>query len=369
MPHGIYDRGKSRTNRAEAKIIVERYKRLLREEKGKSIGIVAFSRAQERAIREQFEIEGLDVEGEIDETEKSLFIKNLETVQGDERDIIIISVGYGPDSRGVISTNFGPINKEGGYKRLNVAVTRSRYKTIIVTSIDPSMLADDRLHTEGPRYLKNYLVYAKTKKLPTITGITHMGFDSDFEEAVYDTLQGEGIDVVSQVGCSGYRIDLAVKHPEKPGEYILGIECDGSKYHSSRFARDRDKVRQEVLESLGWTIHRIWSDDWLSNKRGEIELIKSKINNLLLSAPDWVRPKGKFEEVEEEPGIPELKPIEIFPKYQVAKLRREIIVLEFDSYGNLKSYRDRNDIERILDRVLEIESPMTVDLLSARLAL
>lgn len=366
VENGIYDRGKSRTNRAEAKKIVEIYKRLLKEENGKSIGIIAFSRAQERAIREQFEIEGLDIEGDIDETEKSLFIKNLETVQGDERDIILISVGYGPDSRGVISTNFGPINKEGGYKRLNVAVTRSRYKTIIVTSIDPSILEDDRLHTEGPRYLKNYLMYAKTKKLPVITGTTTMDFDSDFEEAVYETLKNEGIDVVPQVGCSGYRIDLAIKHPEKLGEYILGIECDGAKYHSSRFARDRDKVRQEVLESLGWNIHRIWSEDWLVDKYREVELIKSKINNLLLSAPVQIRSKDEFEEVDEQQGIPEFDPVEIFPEYQVANLRPVNINLEFDNYGDLKRYYERNKIDQIFDNVLEVESPMTVDLLYKR---
>jgi very-short-patch-repair endonuclease len=363
VEHGIYDRGKSRTNRAEAKKIVEIYKRMLSEEKGKSIGIIAFSRAQERAIREQFEIEGLDIEGDIDETEKSLFIKNLETVQGDERDIILISVGYGPDSRGVLSMNFGPLNKEGGYKRLNVAITRSRYRTIIVTSINPSMLEDDRLRTEGPRKLKEYLMYAKTKKLPVISGITTMDFDSDFEEAVYDTLKSEGIDVLPQIGCSGYRIDLAVKHPEKPGEYILGIECDGAKYHSSRFARDRDKVRQEVLESLGWTIHRIWSDDWVSDKSGEVELIKSKINNLVLSEPVWVNPDDTFEKVEEEQGIPQFDPIEIFPKYVVAKIYRENISFEFDTYGDLKSAREWNKVDQIMTKVLDIESPMTIDLL------
>lgn len=367
VAHGIYDRGKSRTNRAEAKKIVEIYKRLLREEKGKSIGIIAFSRTQERAIRDQFEIEGLDIEGGIDETEKSLFIKNLETVQGDERDIILISVGYGPDSRGVISTNFGPINKEGGYKRLNVAVTRSRYKTIVVTSIDPSMLEDDRLHTEGPKKLKEYLMYAKTKKLPTITGTSTMDFDSDFEEAVYDTLQREGIDVVPQVGCSGYRIDLAVKHPEKPGEYILGIECDGAKYHSSRFARDRDKVRQEVLESIGWNIHRIWSDDWLSDKSGEVELIKSKITNLLLFVPVEDKPDDVFEEVDEENSLPKFNPREIFPRYKVAEIPKVNISLEFDSYGNLKRYSHRTKIEQVLVSVLEVESPISIDLLYKRI--
>jgi superfamily I DNA and/or RNA helicase/very-short-patch-repair endonuclease len=366
VENGVYDRGKSRTNRTEAKKIVEIYRKLLRDEKGKSIGIIAFSQAQERAIRDQFEIEGLDIEGEIDETEKSLFIKNLETVQGDERDIILISVGYGPDSNGVLTTNFGPINKEGGYKRLNVAITRSRYKTIVITSIDPSRLEDDKLNTEGPRYLKNYLMYAKTKKLPTITGITTIEFDSDFEEAVYDTLEKEGIEIVPQVGCSGYRIDLAVKHPEKPGEYILGIECDGAKYHSSRFARDRDKVRQEVLESLGWSIHRIWSDDWLADRGREVELIKAKINNLLLSVPVWEAPEEEFEEVENHEGIPEFDPREIFPEYEVALVQKSRISLEFDQYGRLKRPNERTKINNIMKEVLEVESPMTVDLLYKR---
>jgi len=369
VENGVYDRGKSRTNRAEAKKVVDIYKRLIKEERGKSIGIIAFSRSQQRAIREQFEAEGIDIEGDIDETEKSLFIKNLETVQGDERDIIIISIGYGPDSSGKISTNFGPLNKEGGYKRLNVAITRSRYKTIVVTSIDPSLLEDDRLNTEGPRYLKNYLMYAKTKKLPTITGINTIGLESDFEEAVYDALQKEGIDVVPQVGCSGYRIDLAVKHPDKPGEYILGIECDGAKYHSSKYTRDRDKVRQEILESLGWTIHRIWSEDWLSDKNREIELIKEKINKLSKggsesSVKDY---NEEFEDVKVNNNLPEFDPTKKFPKYRVAEIKNVKISLEFDQYGNLKSPYGKSQISKVIDQILETESPMTVGLLYKRI--
>jgi len=370
VENGIYDRGKSRTNRAEAKKVVEIYKRLIKEEKGKSIGIIAFSRSQQRAIREQFEAEGLDIEGDIEETEKSLFIKNLETVQGDERDIIIISVGYGPDASGKLSTNFGPLNKEGGYKRLNVAVTRSRYKTIVVTSINPSLLEDDKLNTEGPRHLKNYLMYAKTKKLPTITGITSIALESDFEEAVYDALRNEGIDVVPQVGCSGYRIDLAVKHPDKPGEYILGIECDGAKYHSSKFARDRDKVRQEVLESLGWTIHRIWSEDWLVDKNREIERIKEKIEAKLSeegsgsAAKDY---KEEFEEVKVNDNIPDFDPTKKFPKYQVVEIKKVKVNLKFDQHGNLKRPYEKTQISKIIDQILEIESPMTVDLLYKRI--
>jgi len=367
VENGIYDRGKSRTNRIEAKKVVEVFKKYKIEHPNKSIGIIAFSRAQEKAIREQFEMERIDIESSIDETEKSLFIKNLETVQGDERDIIIISVGYGPDAHGRFSYNFGPINKEGGYKRLNVAITRSRYITVVISSIDPSIMDEDRINSDGVRFLKYYLQYAKSKQLPVPTRtLEGLSFDSDFEEAVYDALINEGFSMSTQVGYSGYKIDLAIKHPNRLGEYILGIECDGSQYHSSKYARDRDKVRQEVLESLGWNIHRIWSDDWLNNREVEIDKIKTKVHNLLIMNYNIERIDETYEEVEDMKTISEFDPSSLFPKYKVANLPRSKINLEFDSYGRLQSSYYLTKIEDIMLQILEIESPMTRELLYKR---
>jgi len=282
VQNGIYDRGKSRKNKIEALKVVDVYKKIKKNHPQKSIGIVAFNIPQQNAIREAFVLEGEEFDDNIDTSNEDLFIKNLETVQGDERDIIILSFGYGKDSTGKLNHNFGPLNRQDGYKRLNVAITRSRYKTIIVSSITPDQLNDTKLRAKGARDIKNYMSFAITKNLNVFTSAPHdLEFDSSFEEAVYDALINEGYEVVSQVGCSGYRIDLAIVHPKDKGKYILGIECDGSQYHSSTFARDRDKVRQGVLESLGWNIHRIWSDDWINNRKNEIQEIKNKVQKLL----------------------------------------------------------------------------------------
>lgn len=352
VKNAVYDRGKSRKNRDEAKEVVKTYKEIKKKFPDKSIGIIAFSMAQENAIREAFNATNIDINGKIDSQSEDLFIKNLETVQGDERDIIILSVGYGKDSKGSLSYNFGPINKEGGYKRLNVAVTRSRYKTIVISSIDPKELDDTKLNSDGPKYLKAYLRYAKDKDFELFTEATeHLSFDSSFEESVYDALTKEGFDVVTQVGCSGYRIDLAIKHSKNKGDYILGIECDGAQYHSSKFARDRDKVRQQVLEGLGWNIHRIWSDDWLKNREYEIELIKDKVKSLLRKKTKIknVIPE-KFEKVESVKDFEEKTLKDTYEKYEVADLPTRRVDNFFDLYDDI--------IKKRMIQVLEVESPV-----------
>jgi very-short-patch-repair endonuclease len=358
----IYDRGKSRKNQLEAREVINQYKKMLKNHPKKSIGIIAFSMAQENAIREEFKVHNIDVDGKIDTFSEDLFIKNLETVQGDERDIIILSVGYGKDGNGRFSYNFGPINKEGGYKRLNVAVTRSRYNTIVVSSMDPKELDDSKLNSDGPKYLKAYLRFAKDKDISLFTTVTeHLSFDSNFEESVYDALIDEGFDVVSQVGCSGYRIDLAIKHPKHKGDYLLGIECDGAQYHSSKFARDRDKVRQFVLESLGWNIHRIWSDDWLKNRESEIEFIKIKIDALLNKKSDMKKENRKqFEKVEDVKDFEQKSLKEAFPEYVVAELPYQMLTFSFDKISH------RSLINRMV-AVAEVEGPIEKELLFQRI--
>ncbi len=348
----VYDRGKSRKNRQEAKEVVKAYKEVKKNYPNKSIGVIAFSMAQENAILEEFNVANIDTNGKIDSHSEDLFIKNLETVQGDERDIIILSIGYGKDSKGNLSYNFGPINKEGGYKRLNVAVTRSRYKTIVISSLDPIELDDTKLNSDGPKYLKAYLRYAKDKNFELFTEVTeHLEFDSSFEESVYDALKKEGFEVVSQVGCSGYRIDLAIKHPENKGDYVLGVECDGAQYHSSRFARDRDKVRQQVLEGLGWNIYRIWSDDWLKNREYEIELIKDKVKSLSQEKTvlKTTQPE-KFEEVESVKDFEEKTLKDTYNEYEIAQLSIERVDDFFDVYNYI--------IKERMVRILETESPV-----------
>jgi very-short-patch-repair endonuclease len=286
---GVYDRGGSRQNEIEAQRVIDLIEEHAEERSDKSLGVVAFSSAQEQAIRDALaerceENPVLDAFVSQDDVLDEFFIKNLEMVQGDERDRMIFSIGYGPAQDGTISTNFGPLNKSGGERRLNVAVTRAREHITVVCSMLPGDIDLSGSNSTGAQHFKNYLEYARKGEQALVRNdqVTDtLDFDSQFEEAVYDALEAEGHDVVSQVDSSGYSIDLAIKHPEQPGKFILGIECDGAAYHSSKTARDRDRTRQAVLEDLGWTIHRIWSPDWASNREAQIQAINDKVDSLL----------------------------------------------------------------------------------------
>jgi len=190
------------------------------------------------------------------------FVKNLENVQGDERDTIFISTVYGPVTpNGPVAQRFGPINNDGGERRLNVLFTRAKSQIIIVTSLRPEDIRTTENSKPGVVALKNYLTYARDGYIPD-TRETGREPDSDFEQNVRAVIQAHGYDAVPQVGTAGFYIDLAVRHPDRSGEYILGVECDGATYHSSANARDRDRLRQEILENLGWRLYRIWSLDW-----------------------------------------------------------------------------------------------------------
>jgi len=366
VKRGVYDRGKSRKNRVEAGEVVKIYQDIQKKYPNKSVGIIAFSISQENAIREAFQVANLQIEESIDPHIEDLFVKNLETVQGDERDIIIISFGYGKDSTGKLSYHFGPLNREGGYKRLNVAITRSRFKTIVLSSILPEELDEDKLHSEGVKKLKMYMDFAKNKNFDKfIEKAQGLGFDSGFEEAVYQSLTDEGFSVSSQVGCSGYRIDLAIKHPKKPGEYILGVECDGAQYHSSRYARDRDKIRDLILSGLGWNIHRIWSEDWLNNREFEIEKIKNKVNSILKIKKIETIKKEDFSNVSDVEDFQEISLKSKYKKYKVADLPVSNADFQFNSYGEYTGYSEEMISNRIKS-VLEIESPIEKELLFKR---
>ncbi|BAU27764.1 AAA domain-containing protein [Aneurinibacillus soli] len=283
VPDGVYDRGGSRSNKIEAKRVAELILKHVESTPERSLGVIAFSEAQQNEIREQLSYlllthPHLEFFFQEDKTE-AFFIKNLENVQGDERDTIILSVGYGKDEAGKLYYSFGPLSKEGGHRRLNVAATRAKYQLILISSLLDTDLDDSRVSKEGPKLLKKFIRYCKTGgEIDLSEGIIGEGdFDSPFEEDVYRSLTEKGFILRPQVGYSGYRIDLGVVHPKRPGEYVLGIECDGAMYHSSRTARDRDRIRQQVLESLGWHIYRIWSQDWFKRKKDIIQELSSVI--------------------------------------------------------------------------------------------
>lgn len=280
---GIYDR-KTRTNLAEAKEIVKLIKEHYNLYKNsRSLGVVTFNITQQELIEDLIEKEienDPDLYNEINAIENEpLFIKNLENVQGDERDSIILGTTFGYDSDGRFINNFGPLNQVGGERRLNVSITRARMNLTLVSSIHSSDIKDD-LKNIGPKILKNYLQGAEIGMKNAVDNYkidTNAQADSPFEEEVAEFLEAHNFIVKKQVGCSKFKIDLAVKH-HKEDNFVLAIECDGATYHSGRIVRERDRIRQEILEKHGWKFYRIWSTSWIKDKITEQKRLLEAVN-------------------------------------------------------------------------------------------
>ena len=279
VENGIFDK---KQNQIEANKLIDKLIEVFRDNKSKglnkSLGIITMGRGQQDCICECLQerlrmypdlVEFLD-----DEKTDGLFIKNLETVQGDERDIIFLSIGYGKNIEGKFFQRFGPINQAVGYRRLNVAFTRAKEKVYIFCSFHFFDLTIKETSSKGIQFLQSYLKYAETGEIDTNIINNYEKCESPLEQQIMKALQGLGYDVRSQIGCSSYRIDLGILHPIKKDEFILGVECDGAMYHSAPTARERDRLRQQILENRGWVIHRIWSQDWWRNKNNEIEKVK-----------------------------------------------------------------------------------------------
>lgn len=286
---GTYDRGGSRTNQAEATAIVAAIEAhyLDKSKSHQTVGVVTFNQPQQSLINNLLDARrranaALD-RAIAAHTREPLFVKNLENVQGDERDLILFSITYGQDAAGRVTMNFGPLNGEGGHRRLNVAISRAREGVVIYSSLLPEHIDLSRVRAAGVRDLKHYLEFALRGPRALAEQASPLGLepDSPFEVAVIRMLRERGWTVHPQVGCSGYRVDIGVVDPRAPGRYLAGIECDGRTYHSGATARDRDRLRQLVLEGLGWHIHRIWSTDWWLNPEREIEKVATYLEQLL----------------------------------------------------------------------------------------
>lgn len=286
---GLYDRGRSRTNRPEAEAVARFVCDHLRspESAGQTLGVVTFNAQQQQLIENLLdnarrEDPSLETHFTKAAGREEVFIKNLENVQGDERDVIIFSTTFGLDEFGKMSLHFGPINSANGPRRLNVAITRSRLAMHVFTSIGPEQLDTTRTTAVGVRHLKEFLDYAE-RGVDALRQATVTGDDAEspFEEAVATALRAHGWDVHHQIGCGGYRIDLGVVNPKAPGTYLAGIECDGASYHSGSTARDRDRLRQMKLEDLGWTLHRVWSTEWWRRPREETERLHRSLQEKL----------------------------------------------------------------------------------------
>lgn len=285
---GFYDRGGKKGNVIEAKRVAEIIFEHFKKHPNRSIGVIAFGEVQQQAI--DTAIRKMRMENQMFESffnedkEEPFFVKNLENVQGDERDTIVFSIGYAKDANGVFRMNFGPLSKTGGERRLNVAITRAKYNVKLVGSILPTDINIEKISSDGPKLLKAYIDFAINGVVSLSREITESDIvehDSPFEKAVYNFLDRKGYKLGTQVGCSGYRIDMAVKHPTLSGQYVLGIECDGAAYHSARTARERDRLRQDVLEQMGWKIYRIWSTDWIKDPVTEGEKLVEAVEDAL----------------------------------------------------------------------------------------
>ncbi|MGY4432715.1 very-short-patch-repair endonuclease [Bradyrhizobium sp. F1.13.1] len=280
---GDYEVGQGR-NPKEARAIVEEAAELMRTRADRSIGIVAMNQAQRDLIETLMDERATsdpDVQAYREKWADSLedfFVKNLENVQGDERDVILISTVYGPTAEGVFRQNFGPLNRAYGHRRLNVLFTRAKRKLTVFTSLDPGRIVADG-NRRGVRVLKEFLEYADRGTFTPGRG-TGEEPGSDFERWFLSRLKSASYEAHPQVGVAGYRIDIGVVHPDKPGSYILGVECDGATYHSSKSARDRDRLRQDVLEGLNWRIYRVWSTDWYRDPEREFDRLIQQIERL-----------------------------------------------------------------------------------------
>ena len=274
--NGVYDKGRTRSNPEESKAIVgEIIRRLSDKELQKySIGVVAFSKVQGDLIEDDL-LEALDKNPQLKEiamnSQEPIFVKNLENVQGDERDVILFSIGYGADKNGKVSMNFGPLNNAGGERRLNVAVSRARYEMMVFSTLKASQIDLKRSNAKGVEGLKGFLEFAETGKLPFVSGTTHSLGANVMVQQICDALERKGYVTESFVGRSNFKVDIAVSTREHPEKFILGILCDGKTYYETKTTRDREIVQPSVLRMLNWRIMRVYSIDWYENRDRTLE--------------------------------------------------------------------------------------------------
>ncbi len=279
---GVYDKGHLRNNREEAKAIVDEILRRLEDPELSqySIGVVSFNKIQGNTI-EDLLTDALDLRPDLKEkaynVNEPIFIKNLENVQGDERDIILFSVGYGPDKSGKVSMNFGPLNNPGGERRLNVAVSRARYEMIVYSTLKSSQIDLKRSKTKGVEGLKRFLEFAETGSLPFVSDTMPETQENVVVDQICRALQEEGYLTDAFVGKSNFKVDIAVSRKERPDEYILGILCDGRNYYETKTTRDREIVQPNVLRMLNWRVMRVYSIDWYENRERSLRQILDEL--------------------------------------------------------------------------------------------
>ncbi|WP_214073033.1 DUF3320 domain-containing protein [Mucilaginibacter sp. dw_454] len=355
LPDAVYDRGKTRSNPIEATAVAKAVISHAGKYPTQSLGVVAFSTAQAQAIQAALEIERKAspstesyFTGRPDEP---FFIKNLENVQGDERDVILISIGYGRTEDGKVPMNFGPLNNEGGERRLNVLITRAKMRCEVFTNITSEDIKISESARFGIRALKSFLYFAQYAKFDTPEAIIPNEV-RPFEDEVAAQLTKAGYIVRNKVGSPGFYLDLAVVDPENPGRYILGLICDGKAYDSAASATDRDRLRTQVLELFGWSLYQVWSADWYRNPSREL--------NRLLAAIEQAKQITETVDKENESWQQEVSRETVTantlttPEYQLAEIHIEHIRPEFQLYTFA-------ELAGWMEEVVKIESPVHVD--------
>ena len=369
--NGIYDKGRTRSNLTEAQAIVKEVLRRLSDDQLSkySIGIIAFSSVQQNLI-EDLLTDALaskpELEAKAYEGEEPIFVKNLENVQGDERDIILFSIGYGPNKEGKVSMNFGPLNNKGGERRLNVAASRARYEMMIFSSLKSEQIDLKRTKAKGVEGLKKFLEFAERGNLSVPssqrTSVQGMGILNDIANA----LRKRGYTVDTNVGRSNFKIDIAVISPKQPDQYILGILCDGANFVQANTMRDREIVQPNVLNMLHWNIFRIWSVDWFENKENILNNIEAAIHSYLTNEQESEKPAEDAPITTFKEELNNAVPVEVVNDKQ-----------QTYQFANLQSQGEGYTVDEVLEQtelvatqvaqLIETEQPITNSLLYKRI--
>ncbi|MGY4535792.1 hypothetical protein ACVW0P_000186 [Mucilaginibacter sp. UYNi724] len=361
LPDAVYDRGKTRTNPLEAQTVAKAVIEHAAKYPAQSLGVVAFSTAQAQAIQAALEIERKASPGTESffngKPEEPFFIKNLENVQGDERDVIMISIGYGRTEEGKVPMNFGPLNNEGGERRLNVLITRAKMRCEVFTNITSEDIKVSESARFGIRALKSFLYFAQYAKFDKPDTIVSNEI-RPFEEEVAAQLTEAGHIVRSKVGSPGFYLDLAVVDPENPGRYLIGLICDGQAYDSAASATDRDRLRSQVLELFGWNLYQVWSADWYRNPSREL--------TRLLAAVEQAKQVTEIIDKENEAWQQEVSRETVADtnistdEYRLADIHIEHIREEFQLY----TFAELGDW---ISEVVQVESPVHFDEMAKRI--
>ncbi len=383
LPDTVYERGKAGVNRGEAKAVAEAVIEYYRRFPDKTLGVATFSTRQQEIIRHEVDLllrDNSDVEVIMrPENGENFFVKNLETVQGDERDTMLISIGYGFDENHKLSKNFGPLNQDGGERRLNVLITRARERCVVFANFRGTDLDVDAGSSSGITALATFLSYAADPTAPIVaTGDTPDDVAGLFADTVGRLLEDNGYTIAKNVGCAGFRIDLAVENPKVPGVYLAGILCDGPYYWSSEVARDRDRLRTQVLEGLGWNLIRIWATEWYQHP--------ASCTKDLLSAVEATKKAPKKKQIQaakqkssaKVPKKPADSKVESTEADQAAALQSPAVKpgLHLDSYVcceecSLRSYHQFASVpDSVLGtaivQIVSVEGPVSETVLAAR---